>query len=253
MIELKNVHKSYSNTDVLKGIDLKLNKGAIHTLIGANGSGKSTMLNIIAGLLEFDKGIVSLEGSSLSGNRAEIQGNIGYVLEQQLLIERFSVSDFLGFIGLLQNIDRITCRERIDDLCRFLELKKDKPIEDLSRGQKLKTSIAASLIHKPAYLVWDEPFNGLDFSAARKISQLLKKLSKNGVTILVTSHQYDIILEISDEVFVLDQGVVRQNLKKDQLLEKFGAHNEYQKRFKNEMIEAMGGEVEADIPTWLLK
>jgi len=253
MIELQNIHKSYSDINVLKGIDLTLQKGAIHTLIGSNGSGKSTLINIIAGLLDSDKGKLFLDGKNLSGNRSKDQHNIGYVLEQQLLIERFKISDFLSFTGLLQNMNRNKCAKRVNELCQFLDLQKDKPIENLSKGQKLKTSIAASLIHKPKCLIWDEPFNGLDFSSTRKISQMLKELSESGVTTLVTTHQYDIILELSDEVFILDQGVVRQNFKKDQLLEKYGVNNAFQNKFKNEMIEAMGGDSVADVPSWLLK
>jgi len=102
---------------------------------------------------------------------------------------------------------------QIEELLDFMELPKDneKHIEDYSKGMKAKVSLSAALIHQPKYLILDEPFDGMDFVSIQKICDLLRTMAGKGATILITSHQYDIIAEICDKFALLKDGVIKFN------------------------------------------
>ena len=222
MIKIANIKKSYNNNIVLNGVDFTCNKGEIQALLGANGAGKTTLIHIISGLLKKDFGICFIDNEEVTINNYSYKYNVGYILETPMYIENYTAKEYLEFVARLYKLDKNTIRLRIQELLDFFELptQNKQYIKTFSKGMKSKISFAAALIHNPQYLIMDEPFNGMDFLTIQKVVSLLQNIKNNGVTILVTSHQYDIIAEVSDTFALLKDGVIKFNLPHKQLEQK---------------------------------
>jgi ABC-2 type transport system ATP-binding protein len=223
MIKINNIQKSYKNCSVLKGVDIVCEKGKIQALLGANGAGKTTLIHIISGLLKRDSGSCFIENEEITNNNYAYKAKVGYVLETPMYIESFTAKEYLEFVAHLHKLDKDTTRVRIQELLDFFELSSQNKqyIKDFSKGMQGKISLAAALIHNPPYLIMDEPFNGMDFLTIQKIVSLLQNMRNKGTTILLTSHQFDIISEVSDSFALLKDGVVKFNISYKQLEEKY--------------------------------
>lgn len=255
MITIKNLHKSYRQEKVIKGLDIKIPTGTVQMIVGANGVGKSTLINLLADIIPRDHGEIYINGTEISKKKYLYRAKVGYVLENHPLIERFKISEYLQFFGYMQRMKKTRLLKRIDDLCTFLEIDKKKMIENLSKGQKQKVALIAALVHKPEYLILDEPFNSIDFMSVKKIRTLFRGLADGGTTIIITSHQYDIIAELSDKIACLKNGIIEFNSGLAELERK--AMN---KGFKEEkypvkkFLEVIMNESnDVDIPVWLDK
>lgn len=213
MISLQNISKSYQTQNVLSDVILDIPKGIIQALLGANGAGKSTLINIISCLMSCDTGKIYVDNEEINLEKYDFRANIGYIFEKPTYIEKLSAQEFLFFVANLHKINKADTKQRISDLLDFFELPKDnkKMIEQYSKGMKSKVSLASALIHKPEYLILDEPFDGLDFLSVQKISTLLKNMAKNNTTIFITSHQYDIIADVCDKFALLKEGKIKFN------------------------------------------
>jgi ABC-type multidrug transport system, ATPase component len=219
MIKVCNIKKSYNRHSVLNGVDIICEKGKIQALMGANGAGKTTLINIISGLLRHDDGTCFIENEEVTENNYTYKTNVGYVLETPMYIESFTADEYLEFVARLHKLDENTIKLRMQELLDFFELptQNKKYIKNFSRGMKGKVSLAASLIHNPQYLILDEPFDGLDFLTIEKIKTLLKTKAEKGATILITSHQYDIISALCDNLALLKDGIIEFNNSYDAL------------------------------------
>lgn len=210
MILVKDIHKSYKTQQVLKGVKLEVNPGEVQALLGANGSGKSTLIHIIAALIHWQQGEIWIDGEKITLDSYQYRHKVGYVFEKPIYIDKFSAKEYLSFVGEMYGIPKKQYKARVQELLEFLDLPLDnkKYIEDYSKGMKNKVSLAAALIHQPQYLILDEPFDGIDFLAIEKISKLLKNMAQKGSTILITSHQYDVIAAIADKFALLKDGQI---------------------------------------------
>ncbi|TAE75289.1 MAG: ABC transporter ATP-binding protein [Bacteroidetes bacterium] len=213
MILLQHISKSYKTQKVLSDVNLDIPKGTIQALLGANGAGKSTLINIISCLMPCDSGKIYVDDEEINLEKYDFRAKIGYVFEKPIYIEKLSAQEFFYFVANMHKIPKIDIKQRISDLLDFFELPKDnkKMIEQYSKGMKSKVSLASALIHKPEYLILDEPFDGLDFLSVQKISTLLKNMAKNNTTIFITSHQYDIIADVCDTFALLKEGQIKFN------------------------------------------
>ena len=221
MIEIRDIHKYYTkNKNILSGVNLTIEKGTIQALLGANGAGKSTLINIISCLIKWQQGQILIDNQIISLDDYEYRNKVGYVFENPLYIEKFSAKEYLNFVADMYKINKNDRLQRVKELLEFFELPDDKKyIEDYSKGMKAKVSLASALIHKPSYLILDEPFDGVDFISVQKICKLFRQMAKNGVTFLVASHQYDVIAELGDSFALLKQGEIKFNLSMNALLE----------------------------------
>ncbi len=222
MIEIKNITKSYKKQIVLKGVDLTCDSGKIQALLGANGAGKSTLINIVSGLIKNDDGEFFIDSEKITIDSYAYRIKVGYVFEKPIYIEKLSAKEYLTFVAQMYKLPKEEYSSRIDELLAFLELPTDnkKYIEDYSKGMKNKVSLAAALIHQPSYLILDEPFDGVDFVSIQKITRLFKDLAKKGVTILITSHQYDVVASLCDNFALLKAGKIIFNATMPELVEK---------------------------------
>lgn len=222
MILVKNIFKSYKNDKVLKGVDLEVPNGKILSLLGANGAGKSTLINILSCIISPTSGQIFIDNEEINIDSYKYRAKVGYVFEQPMYIERFSAKEQLEFSAGMYEIPKKIYKNRIDELLNFFELPKDnkKYIEDYSKGMKAKVSLAMALINKPLYLILDEPFDGIDFLSVQKICKLFRDLASKGTTIIITSHQYDLIASVADLFSLLKNGKIDFTYTMNELKEK---------------------------------
>ncbi|WP_459129590.1 ABC transporter ATP-binding protein [Guggenheimella bovis] len=206
MIELQNIFKSYGKKDVLKGVNLKLNRGEIAGLVGENGSGKSTLLSIMSGLERADSGSILYNGKLMS-SKEDLSRYAAFVPQDNPLIEELSVKDNLR---LWYAESPIKLEEALENgLLKELEL--DSFLHDrvstLSGGMKKRLSIACALAYNSPILLLDEPSASLDLLTKRDVQEYTKEYAKNGGTVVLSSHEPDELI-ICNRLFYLVDGVL---------------------------------------------
>jgi ABC-2 type transport system ATP-binding protein len=210
MIQIGNIYKSFGDKPVLNGVSLTCQTGQIQALLGVNGAGKSTLIHILSQILTANSGDFSIDNERITPDAYTYKRNVGYVFEHPMYIEKMYASEYLNFIAKLYQIPKIIANKKVEELLTFFELDQTskQTILELSKGMKSKISLAASLIHSPRYLIYDEPFDGIDFLMSQKLVKLFKTMANNGVTFLITSHQFELISELSDNLAVLKEGQI---------------------------------------------
>ncbi len=212
MLEVRDLYKSFGENDILKGVNLQMEKGKIHILLGNNGSGKSTIINCMLKLLKYDRGSITLDGEEIE----ELSNLIYFKKVSALLESSVNVYDNLSAeenIRYFAGLNRINIKKfdnHLDYIKEFkLENHLDKKVGDYSRGMKQKLSLIIALISDPDYLLLDEPTLGLDFESTNNIIKILKKLAiEQNKSILITSHQIDVIEKLEGELLFLNDGKV---------------------------------------------
>ena len=220
MIEIKDLHISLGSIKVLNNLNFTIGDGRIQALLGVNGAGKSTLIRIISGLIHPKKGHILIDNQVLNKSDLVQKRKFGYVFEQPIYIEKFSSKEYLTFLAEMHALPTTYYIDRIKWLLDFFEINEKKYIETYSKGMKSKVSLAASLLHDPKYLVIDEPFDGIDFLMIQKIEALFKDRRTEGKSILITSHQLDLITDICDDFALLNKGRIEFNLPKNELMAK---------------------------------
>lgn len=233
MIELKNLHKSFGEKKVLRGISFEVEEGQTTCIIGKSGCGKSVLLKHIVGLLHPDEGTVLLNGldvSSLSQKELfEIRRSVGFVFQGAALFDSMTVFEnvvigmyehgeknetvleneakrVLSAVGLLPDI----CEQDTENFEQEWRILKFKKPSDLSGGMKKRVGVARALTGRPKYIFYDEPTTGLDPVTSEQIDILIADLAKKyKVTSLVITHDMFSVYRIAHQVKMLDQGLVR--------------------------------------------
>lgn len=219
--ELKNIRKRFGSgeneIEVLKGVDLRTEKGEICVLLGPSGSGKSTLLNIIGGIETADAGTVSVNGEIIAdlGEKALTEyrrHHLGYVFQTYNLIPNLTVRENIEVGAYLSKhpLD-------IDELMETLGIadQKNKLPNQLSGGQQQRTSIGRAIVKNPDILLCDEPTGALDYTTSKEILKLIEDVnSKYGNTVIMVTHN-DAIKNMADRVFKLRDGVIRKSYVND--------------------------------------
>jgi len=252
-MKIENITKSYKKQEVLKGVDLSCKTDQIQALLGANGAGKSTLINIISGLIKTDDGAFFIDDKRITIDSYKYRIKVGYVFEKPIYIEKLSAKEYLTFVAKMYKLPKNEYPQRIEELLTFFELPSDnkKYIESYSKGMKSKVSLAAALIHQPSYLILDEPFDGVDFVSIQKITRLFKDLTKKGVTILITSHQYDVVAELCDNFALLKAGKVIFNLTMPELVEKANIKHKNSENPVKSYLESLMNDSQESQLSWL--
>lgn len=213
MIRLIEIYKEYPGLKVLNGVTFEVKSGQIVTLIGRIGGGKSTIINIICGLLKPDSGHIFIDGKRIGVLNREYIKDVGFIFSGDYLIEDFSTIFYWNCIARLLNLNKEDIKQRIKyllDLCEISDPR--KPISELSSGNKMLVKIGTMLIHSPKLLIIDEPFNQLDIGEISKVEKILFECQKNGKTIFMTSHYPEPIFNLSDEILLLEGGKIKENI-----------------------------------------
>ena len=224
MIQLKDINKTYNNgapLHVLKGIDLDIRKGEFVSIMGASGSGKSTLLNILGILDNYDTGEYYLNGTlikNLSENKAAEYRNrmIGFIFQSFNLI---SFKDAVENVALPLFYQGVSRRKRNAMALEYLErlgLKEwaHHMPNEMSGGQKQRVAIARALISKPQIILADEPTGNLDPTNSWEIMKLLEEANDRGTTVLVVTHNQEIVNEMQKRVVTMKKGVIVSDEKK---------------------------------------
>jgi len=215
MLEIKNLKKSFGKKQVLKDIDLVVNKGDILGLIGPSGCGKSTLLRCINLLEKPNSGQVIFEGDNLVDNEShtETRRRIGMVFQQFNLFEHMTVLENIIFAPTTLKI-----MKKEDAIKKATELLKEIDLSDLanhypselSGGQKQRVAIIRTMIMKPDIILFDEPTSALDPEMIGEVTNLMRKIAKEGMTMIIVSHEMNFIKNFCTRVAFIDNGRIKE-------------------------------------------
>ncbi len=207
MLEIQNLTKFYGKIAVLQDLFLNIKQGEIYGLLGANGAGKTTTINIICGLLDYDRGSVTINGENLSQKSKYL---LGVAPQENLLYPQLSCAENLAFFGKIYGLKGTKLKSAINHSLQSVSLldRKNSSIETLSGGMQRRVNIAVALVHTPKLLILDEPTTGLDIEARYEIWQLILSLKEQGMTILLTTHLLDEAQKLCDRIGIIKQGKI---------------------------------------------
>ena len=215
MIQLKNIQKKFKNKVALRNLNLEIKSGEIYGLLGANGAGKSTTINLLLGFIKSDKGSICMKDPN---NNLEINRHkIGYIPENVNLYPYLSGIENLDYFSRIANL--YFTKNKLEDILLSCGLQKDsmhKLISGYSKGMRQKVGIAIAYAKKAKIYLLDEPASGLDPYSSNELSILLKKLKNQGSTILMASHDIFRVRETCDKIGILKSGeLVKEMYSKD--------------------------------------
>ncbi len=216
MIEFRNVKKAYGDKTVLKDLSFCVEKGAFVTIIGSSGSGKTTALKMVNGLLRPDFGDIFISGENIRGkNQTQLRRNIGYAIQGSVLFPHMTVEQNISYVpNLLNKRNKQKTRDAVDKWMRIVGLEEDMkqryPAE-LSGGQQQRVGIARALAASPDILLMDEPFGAVDeLTRAQLQTELQRIYRQTGVTVLFVTHDIAEALKLGTKVLVMDRGEIQQ-------------------------------------------
>lgn len=216
-LEIKNIKKHFgegeSRVEVLKGIDIEIEKGEFCVLLGPSGSGKSTLLNIIGGIDAADEGYISINGEKTADMNEKAltlyrRKHLGYIFQMYNLIPNLNIKENIE-VGAYLSDNPLD----VDDLLKTLGLyeHRHKLPNQLSGGQQQRTAIGRAIVKNPDILLCDEPTGALDYNTSKEILQLIEDVNKKyGNTIIMVTHN-DAIKQMADRVVKLRDGMIRKN------------------------------------------
>lgn len=210
MLELKKIRKSYEGIEVLKNINLKIEKGEIFSILGPSGCGKTTLLNLILGLTQVSEGRIIFDGEDITQMPMEKRG-FNIVFQDYALFPNLNVYE--NIVYGLKNKPNISTTKEVQDLINLLGLGKHltKKIEELSGGQKQRTALARTLVMKPKILLLDEPLSALDGVIKESIKQKIKEIARDfKLTTIIVTHDPEEALTLSDKVLIVNEGQISQ-------------------------------------------
>ncbi|MBQ1300631.1 MAG: ATP-binding cassette domain-containing protein, partial [Erysipelotrichaceae bacterium] len=213
MLEVRNLRKKYGDREVLSSLSFKAQKGEIVSLLGANGSGKTTTFKIMLGLLKADEGEVTYNRRKLDVRK------MGYLPEERSMMYDVTVERQLMFFGKLKGMSEGNIRSEIDhwmDKTKTVRYRDMLPMQ-LSKGNQQKIQLIISLLHDPDVVIMDEPWTGLDQSNIALFQRVLDEQRKAGKIIVLSSHQHQQVQDICDRYLYLKDGKIRINVTRKQL------------------------------------
>jgi heme exporter protein A len=209
-IELQGISKSYGRLAVLKNCDLQLESGQLLCLLGNNGAGKTTLLRIVSGLLSPDKGKLLVDDIELSLKSPEWRRKCALVAHKTFLYQNLSGLENLRFFSKLYQHD-LPDKELRDRLAEAgLARAGDKQVRSFSRGMQQRLTIARALLSNPDIVILDEPFTGLDKDGSALLMRMLADLKRRGAMVLMTSHDPQAALAVTDGFVRLSRGVLSE-------------------------------------------
>lgn len=217
IIEFTGICKFYGNKKILKDLNLSINKGEFLTIIGSSGCGKTTLLKLVNGLIEPDKGKVSVYGEDISKvSKVDLRRKIGYVIQEIGLFPHMNVRKNISYVlDLIKKDSKNTIQERAEHLIKSVGLSKEilnSYPSELSGGQRQRVGIARALAASPDIILMDEPFGAVD-EITRKLLQeeILRIYNELNVTIIFITHDIREALKLGTRVIVMDKGDIIQS------------------------------------------
>ena len=208
MIKVKNITKSFGEVVAVNNLTFDVKPGEIFGLLGPNGAGKTTTVKLILGLLEMDQGEIEVFGLHPEKDEIEIKKKLGYVSEEPLIYRSMTPQMLFDFITSIRDLDEEETTKKLRYYLESLEAVEyyEKLIATLSRGNKQKMQIIASLIHDPDLLILDEPLTGLDAKSAKVVKEIIELHSERGGSVIFSTHILEIAEDICDRIAIIDKG-----------------------------------------------
>ncbi|MGE4130485.1 MAG: ABC transporter ATP-binding protein [Bdellovibrionales bacterium] len=208
IIEVRGLSFDYPGLRAIDNISFTLPKGSITALVGPNGAGKTTLMKCLVGLEVPMTGTITLDGIDVLHDPAQARTRVGYLPDFFGLYEGLSVEKCMIYSALSHGIPWENLDDKVDSALHMVNLegKKSAQVHELSRGMRQRLAIAQSLVHHPKILILDEPASGLDPEARASLAQLFRRLNREGITMLVSSHILSELSEYADHLLSMRQG-----------------------------------------------
>lgn len=224
MLKLENVRKTYGSLVAVDNLSFSVKNGEIFGLLGENGAGKTTTFRMIMGLLEPDKGKITLDGKKID---YKVTDKIGFVTEERSLLTKLTVNEMIEYYGVLKGMNESDIDKKLDYWLEKFEITeyKNKKIKELSKGNQQKIQFISAVINDPKLLILDEPFTGLDPINVGLLKDAVKELQKKGCSIIFSSHQMEYIEDFCEQLIILVHGRAILNGSLDEIKENYAKKN----------------------------
>lgn len=231
MLKIEGFTKIYRNSSVkaVDDLNLELKEGEVFGFLGSNGSGKSTTIKCLTGILPITEGKITICDHDIEKDPIGAKKMIGYVPDNHAVFERLTGREYVNHIANLYNVDVEEREERIKKYLKLFQLEHafDSQIKSYSHGMKQKITVIAALVHNPKLWVLDEPLTGLDPQSAYQLKLAMKRHALEGNTVFFSSHILDVVEKICDRVAIIKKGVLQ------------GVYDLQELRDKNESLEEL--------------
>lgn len=206
VLKVENVSKTFGDTKVVDDVSFSVMEGDIMGTLGPNGAGKSTLIRSIMGMIYPDAGDISF---NIDGQKGRLfRSKIGYLPEERGLYKDVTIQDIILYIAELKDYPKDKAKKRLSEYLEKLDLggMERKKVEELSKGMAQKVQFIGAIINEPKFLILDEPFSGLDPLGQDTLMEEIKLLSRKGATILLSSHQMNLVEALCNRIFLINKG-----------------------------------------------
>jgi ABC-2 type transport system ATP-binding protein len=240
ILKVSSLSKSFMNLQAVNDISFSLEQGDIFAFLGPNGAGKTTTLRILLDIIKADSGRIewNLNGGNNSLPSAE---HIGYLPEERGLYLDIPIIRSLVYLASIRGMEPAAAKIAAMEWLERLELanRSKEKLQALSKGNQQKIQFIASILHKPAFAILDEPFSGLDPMNQEKFIDYIKEINKQGTTILLSAHQMSLVEKIADKVFLINNGQEVYNGSLTGIYEAFGKNHIIDLQYKLPVTESI--------------
>lgn len=209
MLKVSNLSRSFEKIKAVNDLSFEIDGGEVFALLGPNGSGKTTTIKMILGMLKPDNGKIQFLNQTIEPSMTEYKRNIGYVPEQAVVYENLSGLEYVTFVGNLYNLPDDELKGKAAKLFNLLEMSsnaKNQLIREYSKGMKQKLLLITSMIHNPKLFIFDEPFSGLDANSVSVYKEIIKEQVASGKSVLFCSHILDVVEKIATKILIIKKG-----------------------------------------------
>ncbi len=207
-ISARGVTRAYGDEVAVAGLDLEVNAGEVHALVGLNGAGKTTLMRMLMGMIIPDSGVVLLDGTQVARAPASTWATVGHLIETPFGYPELTVSENVRLAARLHGVTRVGATAAAEEIISRFELTRwaNRRARALSLGNRQRLGLACSLVHSPRTVVLDEPSNALDPAGVLFMRDLLRREAEAGAGILVSSHHLDELARVAHRISILHRG-----------------------------------------------